>query len=222
MQWRETFDALRSQARLAEELGFDILWMHEHHSQRQMYPDPLMALAAVAPVTSHIGLGTNMLLLPIHHPVRVAQAAAMLDVLSDGRLHLGVANGYSAEDLNTFGVTSSSRGTRMSAGLELIRALWTQEEVTAKGEDFELDGFSLFPRPIQRPSPPIHVGGHADKAIRRAARLGDGYLISTTQGVGEIAPLVSRYHEALRGLGLPEKKPYLNRIVCSASSTSPA
>lgn len=218
VQSHDRFDALRSQARLAEDLGFDVLWMHEHHSQQQMYPDPLMALAAVAPVTSRIGLGTNMLLLPIHHPVRVAQAAAMLDVLSGGRLHLGVANGYSPGDLETFGISSSSRGARMSAGLELIRALWTQDEVTRTGGDFELDGFSLFPRPIQKPSPPIYVGGHADKAVERAARLGDRYLISTTQGVQDVMRLVETYHDALRDAGLKEKKPYLNRVVCVVPS----
>jgi len=219
-QSRERFDAMRSQSRLAEDLGFDILWMHEHHSGHQMYPDPLMALAAVAPVTSRIGLGTNMLLLPIHHPVRVAQAGAMLDVLSDGRLHLGVANGYSPQDLKTFHVTSTSRGKRMSAGLELIRALWTREEITWVGDEFELDGFSLFPRPIQKPSPPIYVGGHANKAVERAARLGDRYLISTTQGTAEIARLVAFYHDALESSGLTEKKPYLNRIVCVVPGAS--
>lgn len=214
VQSESTFDAMRGQARLAEDLGFDILWMHEHHSQGQIYPDPLMALAALAPETTRIGLGTNMLLLPIHHPVRVAQEAAMLDVLCGGRLHLGVANGYSPDDLQTFGVSSSSRGARMSAGLELIRALWTEEHVTRSGEDFALDGFRLFPRPVQDPSPPIYVGGHAKKAVERAARLGDRYLISTTQSTNDVARLVGVYHDALRAYGLAEKKPYLNRIVC--------
>lgn len=213
-QSRDRFDVMRSQSHLAEELGFDILWMHEHHSGRQMYPDPLMALAAVAPSTSRVGLGTNMLLLPIHHPVRVAQEAAMLDVLSDGRLHLGVANGYSPQDLETFDVTSARRGERMSAGLELIRALWTQEEVTRRGDGFSLERFSLFPQPVQQPSPPIYVGGHADKAVERAARLGDRYLISTTQAIADVRRLVATYADALRGCGKRARKPCLNRIVC--------
>lgn len=214
VQSRSTFEALRSQAQLAEILGFDVLWMHEHHSQGLMYPDPLMALAAVAPVTSRIGLGTNMLLLPIHHPVRVAQAAAMLDILCGGRLRLGVANGYSPDDLRTFGVSSAKRGARMSAGLELIRALWTQEEVTISGDDFELEAYRLFPRPLQKPCPPIYVGGHARRAVERAAGLGDHYLISTTQHRKDVARLIGEYHEALRVRGLGEKEPALNRIVC--------
>lgn len=217
-QSQSTFDTLRSQSQLAETLGFDVIWMHEHHSQGQMYPDPLMALAAVAPVTTRIGLGTNMLLLPIHHPVRVAQAAAMLDILCNGRLCLGVANGYSPDDLRTFGVSSARRGARMSAGLELIRALWSRDEVTLSGEDFELVGYRLFPRPMQKPCPPIYVGGHARKAIERAARLGDHYLISTTQGTQNVVRLVGEYHEALRTRGLAAKSPALNRIVCVVPS----
>ena len=107
------FEAMRIQARLAEELGFETLWAHEHHSGGMMYPDPLMTLAVLAPVTKRIGLGTDMLLLPIHHPVRVAQEAAMLDVLSDGRLRLGVANGYSQQDLRAFGMSGKNRGQKL-------------------------------------------------------------------------------------------------------------
>src|SRR5210317_660161 len=105
-QSQQTFSLMCSQARLAESVGFTTLWAHEHHSQAMMYPDPLMALAVLAAATSSIKLGTSMLLLPIHHPVRVAQQAAMLDVSSGGRFCLGVANGYSATDLATFGVSS--------------------------------------------------------------------------------------------------------------------
>lgn len=206
---------MQAQSRLAESLGFDVLWLHEHHSLKQMYPDPLMALAALAPVTERIGLGTNMLLLPIHHPVRVAQAAAMVDVLSNGRLHFGVANGYSAGDLHTFGVSSSRRGARMSEGLELIRALWTEDKVTRSGASFQLTDFELFPKPLQKPRPQIYVGGHAKAAIERAARLGDHYLLSTTQRTSDIAALLATYHTALRALGRELNKPLLNRIVCT-------
>lgn len=218
VQSQLSFDAMQAQARMAEACGFDVLWIHEHHSLNQMYPDPLMALAALAPVTQRIGLGSNMLLLPIHHPVRIAQAAAMLDVMSGGRLHLGVANGYSPDDLQVFGMTSARRGARMSEGLELIRALWTTDEVTRSGENFTLKKFSLFPRPVQKPRPLIYVGGHASAAIRRAACLGDRYFISTTQRACDIASLVASYHGALRELGLELHKPLLNRIVCTVAS----
>ncbi len=214
VQSRPRFDEMQAQARLAEELGYAALWAHEHHSQGMMYPDPLMTLAALAPLTRRIGLGTNMLLLPIHHPVRVAQAAAMLDVLSEGRARLGVANGYSAHDLRAFGMTGRHRGHRLDSGLQLIRDLWSGEPVTARGDDFDLEGFELFPRPVQPGGPPIYVGGHAEVAVRRAARLGDHYLISTTQVASEIPGLVATYHAALAELGAAPRSPTLNRIVC--------
>lgn len=217
-QSKPTFEAMVKQARLAEALGFETLWAHEHHSLGMMYPDPVMALAAMASETKSIGLGTNMLLLPIHHPVRVAQDCAMLDVLSHGRLRLGVANGYSRIDLRTFGVARSHRGARLTAGIELIRSLWSGQEVTAEGEDFHLEAFRLFPLPIQKPAPPIYIGGQADVAIKRAASLGDGYLISTTETVDHIAQRIAVYRGALNALGKPWSPPLLNRIVCTVQS----
>lgn len=214
VQSHADFEAMRAQATLAESLGFDTLWAHEHHSQRMMYPDPLMALAAMAPVTQKIGLGTNMLLLPIHHPVRVAQEGAMLDILSGGRLKLGVANGYSERDLRAFGMLGQHRGHRLEEGIALIRQLWNGDRVTQKGEGFDLEDFELFPLPVQRPNPPFYVGGHASVAIDRAARLGDEYLISTTQQINEIPALVATYHEALARIGQAQRKPTLNRVVC--------
>jgi len=91
------FEAMLRQSELAENLGYNAIWSHEHHCQGAMYPSPLMVLAAVAGRTSSVELGTNMLLLPLHHPLRVAEEGAMLDVLSKGRFRLGVAAGYSTE-----------------------------------------------------------------------------------------------------------------------------
>ena len=220
IQSAPTFDAMLQQAALAEELGFTALWAHEHHSAAMMYPDPLLALAAMAGVTRRIALGTNMLLLPIHHPVRVAQQAAMVDVLSKGRLRLGVANGYARTDLETFGIPSSHRGARLGAGIELMRALWSGEPITRDGEDFHLDGFQLFPLPVQRPGPPILVGGQAEVAIRRAARLGDGFLISTTETFEHVTERVAMYRAARRELDLAAPPPLLNRIVCAVENAA--
>src|ERR1700730_13266074 len=117
------------QAELAEALGYDVLWAHEHHSGAMMYPSPLMTLAALAPATRRIGRGTNMLLLPLYHPLRVAEAGAMCHVMSGGRLRLGVSAGYSATDLRAFAVPEAERAQRMRDGLALIRAVWTSEHV---------------------------------------------------------------------------------------------
>lgn len=220
VQSEPRFQAMIAQARLAEELGFDTLWVHEHHSQSMMYPDPLMALAVLAPHT-RVRLGTNMLLLPEWHPLRVAEEGAMVDVLSEGRLILGVAAGYAKDEFAAFGVDRKERGRRMEEGLRLIRAVWTQAEVHLETAQARLDGYSIFPRPIQRPAPPIYVGALADVAIRRAARLGDGYLLSAGSTIEEIRGRISVYEAAVRELGQApaEKQPLtVNRVVHVAGS----
>jgi alkanesulfonate monooxygenase SsuD/methylene tetrahydromethanopterin reductase-like flavin-dependent oxidoreductase (luciferase family) len=209
------FDAMLRQAELAEELGYDVLWAHEHHAGAAMYPSPLMTLAALASRTRRIGLETNMLLLPLHHPLRVAEDGAMVDVLSGGRLRLGVSAGYAEADLRAFAVPAGERAGRMRDGLTLIRAVWTGEHVNLENSLSQLADFTMFPRPVQQPAPPIFVGGTVDAAIRRAARLGDELLISTTQRLCEIPRILDVYHAELRRLGKDpaQKSTALNRIV---------
>lgn len=215
-QSRATFDAMRRQAERAERAGFDTLWAHEHHSQKMMYPDPLMALAALAPVTTRIRLGTNMLLLPLHHPLRVAQAGAMVDVLSGGRLVLGVAAGYAPVDLAAFGIEPGSRRRRMEESLTLLTRVWEEDAVDFEGEHTRLEGFELFPRPLQRPRPPIYMGALADPAIRRAARFADGYVLSAGSTIEEAAERGAFYRRAETELGLDPRARLplaINRVV---------
>jgi alkanesulfonate monooxygenase SsuD/methylene tetrahydromethanopterin reductase-like flavin-dependent oxidoreductase (luciferase family) len=180
-----------------------------------MYPSPLMTLAALAGVTTRIELGTNMLLLPLHHPLRVAEDAAMVDVLCGGRLRLGVSAGYSPADLAAFAVPPDARARRMREGLALIRAVWTGAPASLDSELCRLRDFTLHPKPLRQPMPPIYVGATVDAAIRRAARLGDELIVSTTQRISDIPGILAVYAEALRAIGQqPEAKtPVLNRIV---------
>jgi probable F420-dependent oxidoreductase len=215
IQSEPRFDAMIAQGQLAETLGFHTLWTHEHHSLGMMYPDPLMALAVLAPYTSRVRLGTNMLLLPEWHPLRVAEQGAMVDVLSDGRLVLGVAAGYAKDEFDSFGVSLRERGARMEDGLSLLRAVWAQDEVTLSGGTYELRAYSMFPKPIQSP-PPIYVGALADKPIRRAARLGDGYVLSAGSTLEEIEDRIPVYQNAVieTGQTLADKQPLaVNRVV---------
>jgi alkanesulfonate monooxygenase SsuD/methylene tetrahydromethanopterin reductase-like flavin-dependent oxidoreductase (luciferase family) len=212
VQSRPTFDAMLAQAARAEALGFDAVWAHEHHSQGMIYPSPLLTVAALAGATSRIAVGTNMLLLPLHHPLRVAEDAAMVDVMSGGRLVLGVAAGYAADELAAFGVAPGDRGRRMREGIALIRAAWSGRPVTARGAGFDLDGYSLFPRPVQRPSPPLYIGAGAPGALRRAARLGDGLILSATQTPDGVRAAVETFRTA-RGDDARERAPIgLNRV----------
>jgi alkanesulfonate monooxygenase SsuD/methylene tetrahydromethanopterin reductase-like flavin-dependent oxidoreductase (luciferase family) len=148
-------------------------------------------------------------------PLSVAEEGALVDALSGGRLRLGVSAGYSPVDLQAFDVPANERGRRMREGLQLIRAVWTGEH-GALGDRFShLSGFTLFPKPVQQPAPPIYVGATVDTAIRRAARLGDEFIISTTQRIGDIPRMLSVYHEELRKSGRDPgvKVTVLNRIV---------
>lgn len=210
-----TYEPMIEQCKLAESLGFDTLWVHEHHSQAMMYPAPLMALAVLAHHTQRVALGTNMVLLPLYHPLRVAEEAAMVDVLSGGRLILGLSAGYADDEYQAFGVSRRERGHRMEEGLCLIRTVWTQDPVTLQGDQFLLENFSLFPKPLQQPSPPIYVGALADAAIRRAARLGDGYVLSAGSTLEQIRERVPFYQNAVRDLGHePADKPIaINRVM---------
>jgi probable F420-dependent oxidoreductase len=216
VQSQATFDAMLRQARLAESLGFNALWVHEHHSLGMLYPCPLMALTVLAGQTCRIALGTNVLLLPLYHPLRVAEDAAMVDVLSGGRLILGLGGGYAPDEFRAFGVSLSERGRRMQEGLRLIRAVWTHDPVTMHGALFHLEKFSLFPKPIQQPAPPLYVGAVAPAAIRRSAHLGDQFLIGATPSIDEIRERIVIYHQTLCELGQDptQKAITLNRVVC--------
>lgn len=215
VQSEATVDAMLRQASMAEDLGFDTLWAQEHHTLGMMYPAPLIALTVLAGRTRSIHLGTNMLLLPLHHPVRIAEAAAMVDMVSGGRLRLGVSAGYSETDFRTSGISLKDRARRMREGVPLIRRLWTEESVTARSEDYELEDFRLFPKPLQKPCPPIYMGGTVPSAIARAARLGDEFLISATQSRQQAEAQISVYGKALRDLGLDAatKRLTINRVV---------
>lgn len=208
-QSRPTLELMRAQAARAESLGFDVLWAHEHHSGGMIYPSPLMTAAALAGATERIEVGTNMLLLPLHHPLRVAEDAAMVDVMSGGRLVLGVAAGYARDEFAAFGVGPEERGRRMREGIALIRAAWTGEPVTAHGAGFALEGHVVTPRPLRRPSPPILVGAGAPGALRRAARLGDGVVLSATQTPEDVRAAVAVVAGAVPGR---EVRIGLNRV----------
>ena len=118
----------------AEELGFDSVWMEEHHSVTDHYwPSPLTVLAGFATRTSRMTLGTDIVVAAFHHPVRLAEDVAMLDVMSDGRFVLGVAIGYKPDEFALYGVDLEKRGARFEEQLAIMQGLWTQERVSFKG-----------------------------------------------------------------------------------------
>jgi probable F420-dependent oxidoreductase len=161
---------------LCEATGIDSLWV----SERLVGPtlEPLTALGAVAGRTRRLKFGTAALVLPFRNPVLAAKALATLDVLSEGRVFPVVGVGVDQpREWKAAGVPAPARGARTDEAIVLIRRLWTEEEVTARGTYFVLDRVRLVPRPAQSP-PPIWIGGTSEAALRRTGRLGDGWLAS--------------------------------------------
>ncbi|MBI2527521.1 MAG: LLM class flavin-dependent oxidoreductase [Candidatus Rokubacteria bacterium] len=195
-------DAIR-EATLAETLGFDSVWAVEHHGDPLVCPSPLLALAGYATRTTRIKIGSYVVVLPLHHPVEVAEAGAFLDVMSNGRFVLGLGLGYRDEEFQLFGVPMRERVDRLVEGAEIIKALWTTEEVTVKGHFHTVPRVTIHPRPVQRPRPRIWIGAAVDKAIRRAAVIADAWVASPAGDLDELARGTAAYWEAVREAGVP-------------------
>lgn len=184
---------------LAEQLGFDSVWVQEHHFTEDGFcPSVLPVCAALATRTSRVTIGTRVLLLPLHDPVRVAEDAAVVDILSNGRFQLGVAAGYRVEEFEAFGVDRRERGGRMEEAVQVIQRAWTEERFSFEGRYYRYRDLAVTPKPVQSASggrPPIWMGGRAEPAMRRAARLGCNFLIN---GIGEPSHV---YTSALREYG---------------------
>lgn len=173
-------------ATAAEEAGFESVWSGEHVAMpvrdnpvptpaETPFLDSLVALANVAARTTTIRLGTGVLVLPHHNPVLLAKALTTLDLVSGGRLIAGFGGGYVAAEFRALGVPFADRGRITDEYLDAIRTLWTDELPRFSGRFAAFDGIRFEPKPRQRPHPPIVIGGHAGPALRRAARLGDGW-----------------------------------------------
>jgi probable F420-dependent oxidoreductase len=195
--YRDIYTEILEQIVWAEGIGYDDVWLTEHHFAEDGHaPSPLVQAGAIAVKTKKIRIGTGVLLLPLYHPVRVAEDCTIVDILSGGRFELGAGIGYRVEEFAGLGVRRQERGSRMNEGLEIIRRLWEGETVSFRGKHFQIENARLTPQPVQRPRPPIWVGGFSPVSVRRAARLGDGYI-----GTGDMKALSDQYIAELRALG---------------------
>jgi alkanesulfonate monooxygenase len=171
---------LLAYAERAEALGFESLWAWDHVilGVEPAFPilDAVGTLTAIAARTRRIRLGTGVLVLPLRNPTIAAKALGTLDVISGGRLILGAAAGWYAREFDAVGVPFRRRGRLFERNLEILTRLWTEERVTLKVDEFNLREAVMAPRPVQRPRPPILIGGYVDAVLRRAATLGDGWL----------------------------------------------
>jgi probable F420-dependent oxidoreductase len=169
--------------RRAEELEFDSIWVTDHILVPQtleiIYRDhmlePLALLSHVAAMTRRVKIGTSVIILPYRNPIVVAKMLATIDQLSAGRLIFGAAVGWMEPEFAALGAPFDERGAFSDECLRLMKALWTQEKVSFEGHYFKFSSMQASPRPLQRPHPPIWVGGNSARARRRVAEYGDGW-----------------------------------------------
>lgn len=169
--------AVLATARRVEQLGFDSIWVGDHVSFHVPILESLTTLSFVAAATEKVRLGTGVYLLPLRHPTTTAKVASTIDVLSGGRLDLGVGvGGEFPPEFEACGVPVNQRGSRANEGIEVLRKLWSGEKVEHAGRHFSFGPVALAPAPLQPGGPPIIVGGRKAPAFRRAGRLADGYI----------------------------------------------
>lgn len=207
-------------AQTAEEFGFESLWTVEHtvvpvgYESRYPYsidgrmpgegvpiPDPLIWLAFAAGVTKRIRLATGILILPQRNPVTVAKEIASLDVLSNGRVILGIGIGWLREEFDALGVPFDDRAARTDEYVDVLRRIWTEEQPSYQGATVRFDKLISNPKPVQTGGPPIVVGGHSEAAARRAGRLGDGFFPYTVEDPMAAAKLFDVARDAAREAG---------------------
>ena len=171
-------------ATTSEEQGLDSIWVSDHVFNASYiydrigdkpYYDPLTILTFVAAKTSRIKLGTSILVLPYHHPIRLAKIAATLDHLSNGRLLMGIGVGVIPEEIQSMGVNPRQRGKFSDEAIILMKKLWTDPVVQHSGDFYSVPDFVFSPKPLQTPHIPILIGGTSEAAIKRAARIGNGW-----------------------------------------------
>jgi probable F420-dependent oxidoreductase len=182
-------------AREAEQLGFESIWTVEHVVIPQPHmpypgtkdgkmpggdevpiPDPLMPLAYAAAITSKIKLSTGVVILPQRHPLYLAKQLATLDVLSHGRLMIGIGSGWMKEEFKAVGVDFHARGARTDESIQAMRAIWNEDSASLHGKHFHFHNVKSYPKPVQKGGVPIHIGGHSPAAARRAGRFGNGFF----------------------------------------------
>src|SRR5438477_591895 len=182
-------DEVIAEAQLAEASGFDSCFFGEHHQDKDGFlPSPLIVATAVAAHTRRLRVGTSVILLPLHHPVRVAEDVITLDLDSKGRVIIGVGVGYQPADFRAFNVPMEDRAARFEEGVEILRRCWSGEPFSFKGKHYTLEDVQIRPRPIQPGGPPLWIGASVPAAARRAGRIADGFVGTPSTSLESATP----------------------------------
>ena len=170
--WAEVYAALLDQIAWAEDLGFHTVWLTEHHFVEDGYtPAPVSLMAAIGARTKRIKLSTDILLLPFYNALRLAEELATIDILSNGRVMLGIGMGYRDEEFAAFGQKRAERVRRTVEGIDVLRGAWGEGPFSYAGKHYQLDNVDVTPKPVQPGGPPLWLATASEPAARRAARM---------------------------------------------------
>ena len=210
--------SLVRQARLAENLGYDSVWLPENHFGQNAIPDPITLLAAVAGGTSQIRLGTTSYLLTLRNLLQAAEQVAVLDQLSHGRVILGVGRGYAPDMLKAFHVPPAQKRRIFSWALDIMQDAWSGKPVTL--DENEENAVLVHPLPFQKPWPPIWVAAFGPKALAQAGKLGLPYLCSPMESMEKLKENFDVHRNEIESAGLevPETVPLMRSVFISKDS----
>ncbi len=190
-------DEVIAEAQCAEATGFEACFFGEHHQDKDGFlPSPLIVATAVAAQTRRLHVGTSVILLPLHHPVHLAEDVITLDLVSKGRVILGVGIGYQAADFQAFAVPMEHRVALFEEGVQIIRQCWSGEPFSFHGTHYTLENVHIRPRPFQTPAPPLWIGASVPAAARRAGRLGDAFVATPSADLESAVRLIGAYRQA--------------------------
>jgi alkanesulfonate monooxygenase SsuD/methylene tetrahydromethanopterin reductase-like flavin-dependent oxidoreductase (luciferase family) len=215
--------ALVEQVRVARDAGFKSLWFPHHWLTEPMQMLQIMpAMAFLAAEAKGMVIGPNILILPLLNPMHVAEEAATLDVLTGGNYVLGAGLGYREPEFTAFGIPLAERAGRFSESVALMRKLWAGGKITHEGKFFTVRDAGISLKPVRAGGPPIYIAGLVDSAVRRAARIGDAWLIANASSIQEITPQMQTYRAALKEYGRPPLEFPIARECYVGSSQSSA
>jgi alkanesulfonate monooxygenase SsuD/methylene tetrahydromethanopterin reductase-like flavin-dependent oxidoreductase (luciferase family) len=219
---RGRLDELWAVVELAAGVGYDSVFSINHFLGNLRTPQVVSMTAKLLQHSGDMQVGTGILLLPFFHPVHIAEEFATLDQLSGGRIILGVGAGYRDNEFRAFGIDKSERAGRLQESIELIKALWSGEEVSFRGRYFHLEGERIGIPPLQTGGPPIWVGAGGPKAIARAARIGDAWFAPGNSPDPSWLPrAVALHDEALAGAGddgSRRERPIIVELFCGPTT----
>ncbi len=193
------FEGLIDQTIAAREAGFDMITTGQHYLADYIQLQQMPLLSRLAAEAGSMRVGTGVVLLPLHQPVDIAEQLTTLDTIAEGGTIAGVGIGYRDVEFDSFGIDKAERVGRFEEGIELMKRLWTEDDVVYDGAYYSVDGATINPQPDERP--PVWIAANARSAVRRAARMGDAWFVNPHSTVTEIAELKEEYDEVRRERG---------------------